>query len=68
MKLYELHRGESFYLNAIQSNRDNQAILPKEVTERMYTLGSVDGMYSYCEDTDGNVYHFATWTEVMPMK
>jgi hypothetical protein len=23
-----------------------------------------DGMYSYCEDDEGNVYHLAAWTEV----
>ena len=24
----------------------------------------IDGMYSYITDTDGNVYHFAAWTDV----
>lgn len=24
----------------------------------------IDGMYSYCKDDEGNVYHPAAWTEV----
>ena len=29
-----------------------------------FTLNTIDGMYSNCEDADGNVYHFAAWTIV----
>ncbi len=28
----------------------------------------IDGMYSYCKDTAGNVIHLAAWTEVFPFK
>jgi hypothetical protein len=24
----------------------------------------IDGMYSYCTDTEGNVIHLAAWTDV----
>lgn len=25
----------------------------------------IDGMYSYCKDSQGNVVHLAAWTEVL---
>ena len=27
-------------------------------------LHNIDGMYSYCTDTDGNVVHLVAWAEV----
>ena len=62
MKLYELHRGENFYLVEIPKEPPDIIDIPSQ--EKMYTLGNIDGMYSYCEDTEGHVYHFAAWTEV----
>lgn len=29
-----------------------------------YKLHNIDGMYSYVTDSNGDVYHFAAWTEV----
>lgn len=63
MKLYELHRGEMFTL------AEEPTIPPDHIPVGrnmgiIYTLHNIDGMYSYCEDTYGNVYHFAAWTDV----
>lgn len=65
MKLYELHRGECFTL-------DEQPTQPPDIPYeadilKMYTLNTIDGMYSHVSDTYGNVYHFAAWTEVNPV-
>ena len=60
MKLYELQRGTWFTL------AETPEIPPsaqKPVAGR-YKLHNIDGMYSYVTDEDGNVYHFAAWTEV----
>jgi hypothetical protein len=64
MKLYDLKRGESFTLL-------EQPTMPPDITwdadtMKRYTLNNIDGMYSHCQDTYGNVYHFAAWTEVEP--
>ena len=62
MKLYELHRGECFTLN-------EQPTQPPDInweadTLKLYTLNNIDGMYSHVSDNEGNVLHFAAWTEV----
>jgi hypothetical protein len=62
MKLYELSRGEIFSLK-------EQPQLPPDVynhitLDQYFILNSIDGMYSHCIDTNGNVHHFAAWTEV----
>ena len=67
MKLYDLRRGDAFYLNPNQERGENSCIFPPSATEKMYILHHIDGMYSYVTDTDENVYHFAAWTEVNPV-
>lgn len=62
MKLYELHRGEMFTLS--EQPQQPPDITYEADTMKVYTLGNIDGMYSYCEDTYGNIYHFAAWTLV----
>jgi len=62
MKLYELHRGEMFTLA-------EQPQMPPDITWeadtlKCYILNNIDGMYSHVNDTYGNVYYFAAWTEV----
>lgn len=62
MKLYELHRGELFFLA-------EKPLEPPDITDtpdinKLYKLNNIDGMYSHVSDTEGNVYHFAAWTEV----
>ena len=61
MKLYELPNGSCFTLK-------EQPTVPPIALEgnltKVYTLRNIDGMYSYVKDSEGNVYHFAAWTEV----
>ena len=33
----------------------------------IFYLDHIDGMYSYCTDTEGNVCHFQAWMEVEPL-
>lgn len=30
----------------------------------VFLFGHIDGMYSYCTDMSGGVFHLAAWTEV----
>lgn len=32
--------------------------------DKTYKLGNIDGMYSYCSDNEGNIYHFVAWAEI----
>jgi hypothetical protein len=61
MKLYELHRKTQFKIL-------EEAHVPPDAREAaqdmVYTLNSIDGMYSYCTGSDGRVYHIAAFTEV----
>ena len=70
MKLYELHRGESFTL--LEQPRMPPDIYgqipPAEIHTKLYVLNNIDGMYSHCQDNEGHVYHFAAWTEVEPIE
>jgi hypothetical protein len=61
MKLFELARGTEYRL-AEQPKVPPDAAHPHAMM--VYTLGSIDGMYSWSIGTDGNIYHFAAWTEV----
>lgn len=63
MKLYELHRGEMFTL--AEQPQQPPDIMEEADAGRVYVLGNIDGMYSYCADTYNHVYHFAAWTEVV---
>lgn len=61
MKLYELNRGEWFKL------KEDPQIAPESLSpflDLKYMLSNIDGMYSSIRDREGNVYHFAAWTEV----
>ena len=62
MKLYELPRGSSFVLI-------NNPQIPPEAKipdiDKIYKLGNIDGMYSYCSDNEGHVYHFVAWADVI---
>jgi hypothetical protein len=61
MKLYELPRGSYFKLL-------EDAQVPPDASKgepyQLYKLGNIDGMYSYCSDMYGRVFHFAAWSEV----
>jgi hypothetical protein len=61
MKLYDLKRGDWFMLV-----EDCKA--PPDIggyaAGTYFRFSHVDGMYSYCTDGDGNVYHPVAWAEV----
>jgi len=61
MKLYDLGRGNTFRLL-----EDTKA--PPDIggypSGKILKLKNIDGMYSYCTDELGNVYHPVAWAEV----
>lgn len=52
MKLYELPRNSFFTL---------------EDPEVIYKLDHIDGMYSVCYTSEGDIIHLAAYTEVKPI-
>jgi hypothetical protein len=60
-KLYELPRNTYFRLVG-------DTAIPPGAPEcplgDVYLLKHIDGMYSYCKDSEGNVVHIAAWSEV----
>ncbi len=61
MKLYELSRNTKFKLLG------DTAVPPggaESTLGGVYLLKHIDGMYSYCEDTEGNVVHLAAFSDV----
>ena len=52
MKLYEVERNKDIILRDDDGN---------ELKLKFHRL---DGMYSYCTDSQGNVVHVAAWTDV----
>jgi len=61
-KLYELKRGSKF--NIVNETVDTPPDAKDVSNEGVFTLRSIDGMYSYCLDPNGQVVHPAAWTEV----
>ena len=60
-ELYNLHQGDKFKL------KEAPTVPPVALggdIDKVYKLRNIDGMYSYITDDEGNVYHFAAWTEV----
>lgn len=60
-KLYELHRGSSFRLIGDTATPVGS---PESTLGAVYLLNRIDGMYSHCFDTEGNVVHLAAYSEV----
>jgi len=60
-KLYELKRRSFFKIN---EEADTPISSKKSDISKTYKLHSIDGMYSYCTDEDGEIYHLAAWSEV----
>lgn len=61
MKLYELPRKTKFRL--LENTETPPAGILADVNEE-YFFSHVDGMYSFCRDSKGNVVHLAAWSEV----
>lgn len=60
-ELHKINRGDQFMLaeNPKQPPGSGDVDIGK-----IYKLINLDGMYSYCTDKEGNVFHFAAWTDV----
>jgi len=61
MKLYELDRLSKF---KIVGERITQPFTKQLSSDEVYEFKHIDGMYSLCKDSKGNVVHPAAWTEV----
>jgi hypothetical protein len=58
MKLYELNRNSKF-----KFKQESNHSLPIEE----YTLDHIDGMYSVCYNSKGEVIHIAAFSDVVPI-
>ena len=60
--LYELNKGDQFQI------ADAELKTPPAHDDvnlfDTYWFGHIDGMYSFCKDSEGKIVHFAAWTEV----
>jgi hypothetical protein len=64
-ELYKLSYGTHFKLlpdDNVQVPPDSLDFLQADV----FIFRGVDGMYSKCIDSMGNLHHFAAWTKVVP--
>jgi hypothetical protein len=39
-------------------------VVEEGADDEVYNFHNIDGMYSYCTDSKGNVVHLVAWTEV----
>ena len=62
MKLYELERGSYF---RILEDGHIPPDAPEVNMDEVYKLKNLDGLYSYCLDSQGNVVHIAAYAEVV---
>lgn len=65
--LYELHRGDKFKLAPEDVAGEPVKVPPAHDEFSMdveYLFDHIDGMYSFCKDSAGQVVHFAAWTKV----
>ena len=63
--LYDLDKGTHFKLSPTEYAQvppDSLDFTQNDVFKYM----GVDGMYSKCYDSLGNLHHFAAWTKVVP--
>ena len=61
MKLYDVPRNT--YVRLLEDNEPPPAGI-KSDRGQIIKFGHIDGMYSYCTDTNGNTVHLKAWTEV----
>lgn len=52
MKLYELHKNDNF-------------MLLDDDTMQVFTFSKVDGMYSVCFNSDGEIVHIKAYADVV---
>ena len=61
MKLYDVPRGTKI---RVLGEANSPPFAPEiNIGDELYFYHT-DGMYSYCEDKDGNVVHLVAWAEV----
>lgn len=60
MKLYDVPKGTK--IRVVAKDKVPPGATPVEGME--LNFHAIDGMYSYCTDADGEIYHPAAWTEV----
>ena len=63
--LYEMDRGTMFKL-APQDDVRVPVDSNEYSADDVFKFMGVDGMYSKCYDSNGNMLHFAAWTKVIP--
>ena len=65
--LFELRKGDKFKL-APEEEAGEYVKVPVAHEEPNFDLeylfDHIDGMYSYCKDSAGQIVHFAAWTKV----
>ena len=65
--LYELRKGDKFKLAPEVEAGEPVKVPPAHDEFSMdveYLFDHIDGMYSFCKDSAGQVVHFAAWTKV----
>ena len=65
IELFHLQKGEYFTLDLSEP----VAVPPASDVfdpKGLFKFMGVDGMYSKCYDSLGNLHHFAAWTKVVP--
>ena len=61
MKLYDVP--DNTYVRLLEDNNPPPAGLESKSGEIIKFL-HIDGMYSLCKDSEGNIVHLKAWTEV----
>lgn len=61
--IYNLHNGDRFKLIEDEEIKVPPASAEFKIND-LFRFDHLDGMYSYCTDTEGLVHHFAAWTKV----
>lgn len=65
--LFELRKGDKFKLAPEEEAGEEVRVPPAHEDPNFdleYLFDHIDGMYSYCKNSAGQVVHFAAWTKV----
>jgi len=65
--LFELHKGDKFKIADIHQEVQVPPSHPQFKMDDVFSFGNIDGMYSYCQDSAGQVIHLAAWTKVFKL-
>lgn len=66
--LYELRRGDKFVIADEHQEVRVPPVHAKFDLSDVFTFFDIDGMYSFCKDSNGQVVHLAAWTKVNKVK